>query len=740
MRKLAIFAFSFAAATVLYVLLLPLEVCFWLFGGASLGAVILCFFPMDSAKRIRIAAFGLSLGLLWCWVYEQNHIKPLEGTAESGILHARVLEVPRKTDHGCRVLCESGSVRLFLYLDETNLTLKSGDELTVPVRLSNVSQGENLSYIAKDISFLAFQEGEVTLTGHSRKWTDYPALFYQKMREQIAAIFPSDAEPFARALLSGDTDGLDYGLRNAMSLTGISHIVAVSGMHVSLICGLVMLLCVQRRRLAAGFCIVAMWFFAAMLGFSPSVTRAVIMNTILLLAPLLGKENDGPTSLGFALMVLLLWNPYSIASVSLQLSFAAVAGILLVTQKLIGWLDRLSRRKRWKHNHPWCSRLLSACFLSFSTTMGATLLTAPLIARNFGIIGLSSLLMNLIAVPVLSCIFSLGYGALLLSVVFLPAGQFVAGVLAWGIRWVCDLVRWVAEFPFCALYTESPFAVGWLIFVYALIPLCFWKRMRKRFVLGAMVGSLLLVFGCQRLFRPSFQMTMLDVGQGQCIVVQSGNLTAVVDCGGTHGSEVGEQAARQLLSRNRVSVDALILTHYDSDHTAGALQLMERMTVHGLFLPKIETEDTGKQELVAAAWRLGIPIYYVETDTALRFSEGHMELYAPRRNSGENDGLSVLLSVEECDILITGDMSIAAEEALLDSRDLPDIEILVAGHHGSKGSTGVRLLQELKPETVLISVGKNTYGHPAPETLERIAAIGAVVYRTDYNGTITVKR
>ena len=117
-----------------------------------------------------------------------------------------------------------------------------------------------------------------------------------------------------------------------------------------------------------------------------------------------------------------------------------------------------------------------------------------------------------------------------------------------------------------------------------------------------------------------------------------------------------------------------------------------------------------------------------------------MELYAPRRTSTENDGLSVLLSVEECDILITGDMSIAAEEALLNSRQLPDLEILVAGHHGSKGSTGLRILQELKPETVLISVGKNSYGHPTQQTLYRIATVGAVVYRTDYNGNITVKR
>ena len=745
MRKLAIFSYSFAISTILYVIF-PSKNAFteviWglLVCVAAIASIVLCFFRMDIAKRVRIAAFGLTVGLLWCWFYERNHIAPLEGTAESGILHARVLEAPEKTQYGCRVLCKSGSERLLLYLDAEAMTLQLGDELTVPVRLSNVSQGENLYYAAKDISFLAFQEGEVTKTGHSLTWRDYPALTYAKMQEQIASIFPADAEPFARALLSGDTSGLEYSLRNAMSLTGISHIVAVSGMHVSLICSLVMAIFLQRRRLAAGVCIVAMWFFAAMLGFLPSVTRAVVMNTVLLLAPIFRKESDGPTSLGVALLVLLVWNPYSIASVSLQLSFVSVTGISLVTQRMIAWLDLLSRRKSWKHDHPWLSRLCSACFLSISTTLGATLLTTPLVACYFGTISLSSLFVNLVALPVLSYTFAFGYLAIILSFFLLPVGQAVAWVLAWGIRWVCGLVDWVSEFSFCTLYTESPFAVGWLVFCYALAPLLLWKRMRRRYVIGTMLAGLAVVFVCQTVFRPSFQMTLLDVGQGQCIVVQSGNLTAVVDCGGSDGASVGEQAARNLLCRNRSSVDALILTHYDSDHTNGVLQLMERMKIHGLFLPQIETEEVCKQEIVSAAWWYGIPIYEVEADTALRFSEGRMELYPPRRTSTENDGLSVLLSVEECDILITGDMSVAAEEALLDSRDLPDIEILVAGHHGSKGSTGVRLLQDLKPETVLISVGKNSYGHPAPETLERIANIGAVVYRTDYNGTITVKR
>lgn len=745
MRKLAIFSFSFAVATILYVMLMDenafsVTVCVGMVCVAAIASIVLCFFRMDSAKRVRISAFGLTMGFLWCWFYERNHIKPLENTAESGILHARLIDVPQRTEYGCRVLCESGSERVLLYLDKEGMRLKLGDELKAPVRLSNVKKGENLYYAAKDISFLAFQEGELTLTGHSRKWTDYPALAYGKMQEQIAKIFPTDAEPFARALLSGDTDHLSYSLRNAMSLTGISHIVAVSGMHVSLICALVMAVCLQRRRLAAGVCIVSMWFFAAMLGFVPSVTRAVVMNTVLLLAPLFHMESDEPTSLGFALLVLLVWNPYSIASVSLQLSFAAVGGIFLVTKRLIAWLDRVSKRESWKHDHPWYSRLLSACFLSISTTLGATLLTAPFIAYYFGTISVSALFTNLIAMPILSYTFTFGYMAIILSFFLLPVGQAIACMLAWGIQCVCGLVTWISEFSYCCLYTQSPFAVGWLIFVYALLPLFFWKRLRKRFVLAAMLGSLALVFVCQTVFRPTFQMTMLDVGQGQCIVVQSGNLTAVVDCGGSDGAKAGEQAARSLLCRSRVSVDALILTHYDSDHTNGVLQLMERMQIHGLFLPQIETDEACKQEIVAAAWRHGIPIYDVEVDTALRFTKGRMELYAPRRKSTENDGLSVLLSVEECDILITGDMSIAAEKALLDSCDLPDLEILVAGHHGSKSSTGSRLLHELKPETVLISVGKNSYGHPAPETLERIAAVGAVVYRTDYNGSITVKR
>ena len=135
-----------------------------------------------------------------------------------------------------------------------------------------------------------------------------------------------------------------------------------------------------------------------------------------------------------------------------------------------------------------------------------------------------------------------------------------------------------------------------------------------------------------------------------------------------------------------------------------------------------------------------MPYRFIAQDTVLPADGGTLSLFAPTDGSAKNASLAALLSAQEYDILVTGDMSSAQERELLQTHTLPDLEVLVAGHHGSKTSTSEELLLATAPDIVLISVGKNSYGHPTPEVLARIAAIGAAVYRTDRNGDITILR
>ncbi len=745
MRRLAIFSFAFAAAALLYVLFLPRTVCTVLLCAAALTGLILLFIRKDATQRVRLAAFGLAFGMLWCAVYEQRELTPMQELEQTvAEIRVRLTDAPEQTEYGYRVLCEYEGARMLLYLDENCGIFQLGDCIVLEAEVVDVTQNENLYYVSRDIQLLGFQRDACTLLSSERRWTDYPILAYHSLQDKVTELFPSEAEPFARALLTGDTSGLSYEVRNEMSLVGISHIVAVSGMHVSLICALIMNLFLQRRRLAAGFCLAAMWFFAAMMGFTPSVTRAVVMNSLLLLAPLFKRENDGMTSLSFALLLLLLRNPWAIASVSLQLSFASVAGILIFAKPISKWFIKMLRigkmRKEKKKSKRVLSGILYAACISISTTMGATLLTLPLVAHYFGTISLIAFLSNLILLPILSSVFTLGYVAVILGFFLTILAEPLAVLLSLGLRFALWLIDALAQFPYAALYTESIYAVVWLFVLYLLIALFCICRFRVYQLMLAMSASLAAVLLFQSMDLTQLRMTMLDVGQGQCILLESGDLTAVVDCGGSEGERAGEDAARNLLSRGVSQMDALILTHYDTDHVGGALQLISRMEIGRLFLPDITTDNEWRSAIEQTARSYDIPVYYVEEDVELLFSEGTLSIFAPQGTSSTNDGLSVLLSVEEYDILITGDMGFSAERELMRTHALPDVEVLVAGHHGSRTSTSPQLLQTVRPEALLISVGENSYGHPSEDVLKRAASVGASVYRTDEHGTIEITR
>ncbi len=745
MRRLAIVSFAFAAAALLYVLLLPSAVCIVIACAAVFVGLIMLFIRKDAAKRVRLAAFGLALGMLWCWVYERRELAPMHKLAnEETEVQVRLTGYLEETEYGYRVLCDYSGTRMLLYLNDDCGNLSLGDVVSLQAEVVDVTRNDNLYHVSRDINLLAFQRGELRHIASEQTWTDAPMMAYKALQTKIAEIFPSDTEPFARALLTGDTSGLTYEVRNEMSLVGISHIVAVSGMHASLICALVMNLFLRRRRLAAGFCLAAMWFFAAMLGFTPSVTRAVVMNSLLLLAPLLKRESDGMTSLSFALLLLLLLNPWSIASVSLQLSFASVAGILIFLQPSSKWfIEMLHIRKRRKQKNKvkrfFAGVLYSTC-ISVSTTLGATLLTLPLVAYYFGTVSLIAFLSNLILLPILTAIFALGYAAVLLGFLLTAIAEPLALLLSLGLRFSLWMIDALAQFPYAALYTQSVYVVVWLLVLYLLIALFCIFRFRVYQLMLAVSASLAAVLLFQSIDLTQLRMTMLDVGQGQCILLECGDLTAVVDCGGSDDEQAGEDAARDLLSRGKTQIDALVLTHYDTDHVGGALQLMSRLEIGRLFLPDISTDNEWRAAIEQAAQNYEIPIYYTYEDVDLLFSEGTLSIFAPQGTSSTNDGLSALLSVDEYDILITGDMGFEAERELLRTHALPDVEVLVAGHHGSRTSTSPQLLQTVRPEALLISVGKNSYGHPSEDVLNRASSVGASVYRTDEHGTIRITR
>ncbi len=738
MSLLAAFSFSFAIAAFLYVYMVPTWAALVLGGLAFLMGMIPFVVPGLRDRGIRRIALGLAFGFLWCHGYEMWQLRPLgKLNGELHTIHMMAVEDGEPTDYGYRVLCRSGSVGIMAYIDVPHTPILVGEELTLTAELRDVSSKEDLYYISKDVGILAYQEGDLQRTGRNMGLSTLPGRIYSGLQKRILELFPADTAPFALALLTGDTSRLSYNYRNQMSLVGISHVVAVSGMHVSLICALVLNLCLRRRRLAAGACLGAIWFFGAMLGFTPSVTRAVVMNSILLMAPILKREYDSPTALGFALLLLLVRNPFAIGSVGLQLSFASVAGILWFTGPLCRWLRSLPVEKVFKGRI--LGGLWSFMTASAATTLGASILTMPLSAYYFGTVSLISVVSNVVLLPLISLLFTLGYPLLAFSYCFYPGAAYVARVISYPIRGVLYGVEALSRVPYAAVYSGSIYVLLWMGASYLLL-LMAWRFRKAGLALLLSLAMLITVPVFQSVHREVFAFTVVDVGQGQCLLAEWPDYVVTIDCGGSDAEGAGETAARELLNRGRHRIDALILTHFDIDHAGGCVQLMDRLEIGGLYLPDIDRSSDQRALILEKAKEEQIPVFWVREDICLSPDGGKVDIFAPMGTKSENDGVSLLLSAGDYDILVTGDLSVEEERQLLLTRVIPDVEILVAGHHGAADSTGHRILEYSKPEQLLISVGKNYYGHPTPQVLERASSLGIAVRRTDLEGTIRITR
>ena len=298
------------------------------------------------------------------------------------------------------------------------------------------------------------------------------------------------------------------------------------------------------------------------------------------------------------------------------------------------------------------------------------------------------------------------------------------------------------------MYTVDRLIVWWLVFVYFVFGLCWLLRDRRGFrplapALASVFTLAVVLVTAWNAERSESSVTVLDVGQGQCVAAVCGENAVLIDCGGKGTwDNAGDTAAEYLLSRGRRSIDALVLTHLHADHANGVERLLTRISVGTLYLPEDTDDSDGLLGgILACAERQRTEVVYVGgEDLTPAYGGLELTLYAPLDAGDENErGVIVLAAMGEFEALIMGDVNSAVERRLVESRELPDVELLVVGHHGSKYSTSFELLEAIDADWAAISVGWNSYGHPTYEALRRLGIFDIEVFRTDENGNITVR-
>lgn len=744
MRVLATFASAFALGVFLTQYLLPQSSL--LPGAAALAAltVLLCL-VLRGERRLRSALLcaGLALALGHTALYIQTVQQPmlsLAGTEQTVTM--TLCGYAEETDWGAK-----GTVQLpgfsrgkaVYYGEKSLLDLAPGQTVTASVSFQDASRirdDDVTAFTSKGVFLLAYGRGEAAYgkgTMDSVRW--WPARMGKAMAAVIASELSGDAAGFLTAILTGDTTAISEEGKIFLSEAGLYHILAVSGMHCGYLLAIATLLIGRhRQRLLAVLTIAVLVFYVFLTGGSPSVLRACVMLSFVLLAPVFRRESDGPTSLSAALMLILLQNPFAAASISLQLSFAAMAGMLW----LPGRLYRLLLPEGEGRN-----RLVRFLASSYSATMGALVFTVPLSALYFGDLVLISPLSNLLCLWAAGLAFMTGLLSAAAGLVWLPLGKLLALLPRLFGGYILGAAEVLSRIPYHAVSFANPYLKYWLAYVYILFALAwsFGLKGRRKYALAALLAALTLVLTVQAgkgQYHSGLDVIVLDVGQGQCVVLKSGEGFALIDCGsGNSWIDAGDTAAQQLRTMGCDSLDYLLLTHYDNDHVSGVTGLLARMEVKTLLLPP-DADASGLQaDILSAAKERGSDALTIRRRTNITLGKTTLTVYPPLGEKTDNErGLSVLAMSGTDSILITGDMSQKTEQFLLDTYRIPEADVLVAGHHGAKYSTSAALLEELSPETVCISVGSNSYGHPAEQTLQRIAAQGCDVYRTDLQGNI----
>ena len=616
-------------------------------------------------------------------------------------------------------------------------------------------------------------------------------LFRESIRIVFENIFPGEEMGLMSAMVLGDKTLMDAEVKELFSAAGISHLLAVSGLHVSIV-GMGLYRFFRRRGFLfftsgiLSLCVV--FCYGVMTGFSVSTMRAVFMFFVLVLAQIRGEKYDMLSAWCLAFMLVLLWEPLSILNMGFVFSFGAVLGIVLVANPLVGQYESLCKKRfektlRFRQGKNYRKSLNEEVTSSVLFALGMQLFTLPVVARIYYQFPVYVVGLNLLFIPLLVIVVGFGLvggvvGAVAMGMTSMGVSMvafFAKGLwrLSGKLLFPCHIILYIYEavsdfslkLPGSQIVTGYPSVVK-LVFYYAVLILCIWlklkspkncKRNLKVFFLKYNVVTLMLAVILSIHLPKSFEMDMLSVGQGDGIFIRSReNVIFMIDGGSSSKNQIGKYILTPFLHYQGVKrIDYWMLSHMDSDHISGCMELLqEGFPVSCLIFPEtvlVEEDETAKEHyetLLNLCEKNHTTVRYAKRGDTFGTKTLGFTVLAPDNHSGfsgtNENSMVIKMSYEEFDVVFTGDIGSEQEEWLLsqfrEDDTFKDIEILKSAHHGSKNSNSSKWLSELHPDLCLISAGKNnSYGHPSRETLERMNELDLEYLCTIDCGQISVK-
>jgi len=544
-----------------------------------------------------------------------------------------------------------------------------------------------------------------------------------------AYMLPGPEQGLARAMVLGDRTAVDDETAEAFRVVGTYHILAISGAQVALVAGILaaVLAAGQARPAFSAVAIpLSLAFYSQLVGGDAPVVRAAVMAAVLVVGRAMDLDADLANLLGLAALVLLVHRPSAIADVGFQLSFGATLGILLLTPAFVERVPMLPLRLE----------------LSLAASLAAQAAITPLLVFHFNRLAPAALLLNLVAVP-------LSAAVLLTGSLVLVAALVVPAVAPWtgDVAWIAAHALLVSGRPgrWSALDVRAPApgALGIAAYMAGLILLH--RRRPAAGVALLVAGTVAFVLGPGAAADGRMALTVLDVGQGDCLVLRSPlGRSYLVDAGGGFdtGLDMGEAVVGPYLwSQGVRRVEGVVVTHAHPDHAGGVPFLLRSFGVGEVWEGVAPRRDRGYHALQAALLDAAVGRRTVTRGVATTWDDVVMRVVWPQPSgpppwSTRNDDSIVLdVSYGAVHFLLAGDIEAGAESRLGPAR----AQVLKVPHHGSKSSSSPGFIAAVGPRVAVVSAGyRNRFGHPHPAVVERLTAAGIALYRTDRDGAVTI--